>query len=160
MPTRSCRRGARARTCGCRSAIPGVTTAARRLYPTFEDNPDYTSIVNERHHQRLLRLVAPSLWEELEHREAEVRLLGSLFLASVFSGGLAVIEILRELAIVHGVARAAIMWLVASIVLAILIGDGFGHLRRREVEYTYLHTLLAVNAKRRGLLARRENEAE
>ena len=110
--------------------------------------------------KRLLRLVAPSLWEELEHREAEVRLLGSLFLASVFSGGLAVIEILRELAIVHGVARAAIMWLVASIVLAILIGDGFGHLRRREVEYTYLHTLLAVNAKRRGLLARRENEAE
>ena len=31
--------------------------AVARLYPSFADNPDYTSIVNERHHARLTALV-------------------------------------------------------------------------------------------------------
>jgi coniferyl-aldehyde dehydrogenase len=37
--------------------VAAVTSAARRLYPSFDDNPDYTSIVNERHHRRLLGLL-------------------------------------------------------------------------------------------------------
>jgi coniferyl-aldehyde dehydrogenase len=37
--------------------VAAVTIAARRLYPSFDDNPDYTSIVNERHHRRLLGLL-------------------------------------------------------------------------------------------------------
>ena len=37
--------------------VAAVTTAARRLYPSFDDNPDYTSIVNERHQRRLLGLL-------------------------------------------------------------------------------------------------------
>jgi len=31
--------------------------AVRRLYPTLADNPDYTSIVNDHHHRRLLSYV-------------------------------------------------------------------------------------------------------
>ncbi len=37
--------------------VAAVTTATRQLYPSFDDNPDYTSIVNERHHRRLLGLL-------------------------------------------------------------------------------------------------------
>ena len=37
--------------------VAAITSAARRLYPTFADNPDYTSIVNERHLARLAALV-------------------------------------------------------------------------------------------------------
>jgi coniferyl-aldehyde dehydrogenase len=32
--------------------------AIERFYPTLRDNPDYTAIVNDRHHERLSRLVA------------------------------------------------------------------------------------------------------
>ncbi|RQW25398.1 coniferyl aldehyde dehydrogenase [Rhodobacteraceae bacterium CH30] len=35
-----------------------IRLAASRMYPTLRDNPDYTSVVNARHHQRL------SLWLE------------------------------------------------------------------------------------------------
>jgi coniferyl-aldehyde dehydrogenase len=35
-----------------------IGNAASRLYPSFVGNPDYTSIVNDRHYQRLTRLVA------------------------------------------------------------------------------------------------------
>src|SRR5258708_4222909 len=38
--------------------------------------------------KRLLRLMAPPLWEELEHREAEIRLLSATLLAAVFAAGL------------------------------------------------------------------------
>jgi len=37
--------------------VAAVTDAARRLYPAFADNPDYTSIINERHRLRLAGLV-------------------------------------------------------------------------------------------------------
>ena len=37
--------------------VAAITTAAQRLYPSFDDNPDYTSIVNERHHHRVLGLL-------------------------------------------------------------------------------------------------------
>ena len=37
--------------------VAAVRDAVARLYPTFDDNPDYTSIVNARHHARLTALV-------------------------------------------------------------------------------------------------------
>lgn len=37
--------------------VQAYAAAARRLYPTLANNPDYTSIVNERHHARLLGLL-------------------------------------------------------------------------------------------------------
>lgn len=101
--------------------------------------------------KRLLRLIAPPLWEELEHREAEVRLLGSVFLAAVFSAFLSVIEIGREAIVDRQVSVQAAGWFLVSVAVALLAGDGFGHLRRREVEFVYLHTLVAVNAREKGL---------
>ena len=35
-----------------------LTTAIARLYPTLRDNPDYTSIVSDRHYQRLRDMIA------------------------------------------------------------------------------------------------------
>ncbi|MDB6137465.1 MAG: aldehyde dehydrogenase [Verrucomicrobiaceae bacterium] len=37
--------------------VNAFTQAAARLYPAFEANPDYTSIITERHYQRLTALV-------------------------------------------------------------------------------------------------------
>ncbi|HLK36765.1 MAG TPA: coniferyl aldehyde dehydrogenase [Polyangiaceae bacterium] len=37
--------------------VEALTACARRAYPTLRDNPDYTSIVNERHFGRLTELV-------------------------------------------------------------------------------------------------------
>lgn len=39
------------------SAAEQLSRAVRTLYPTVEDNPDYTSIISERHHARLAALV-------------------------------------------------------------------------------------------------------
>jgi coniferyl-aldehyde dehydrogenase len=38
--------------------IDAYADAVGRLYPTLKDNPDYTSIVNERHYERIRELVA------------------------------------------------------------------------------------------------------
>jgi len=38
--------------------VAELTAAVRRLYPTLDANPDYTSIATERHHARLLALLA------------------------------------------------------------------------------------------------------
>ncbi len=35
-----------------------LATAIARLYPTLRDNPDYTAIVSDRHHQRLREMIA------------------------------------------------------------------------------------------------------
>jgi coniferyl-aldehyde dehydrogenase len=37
--------------------VAAVTTAVAKLYPTFAGNPDYTTVVNERHYQRLTGLI-------------------------------------------------------------------------------------------------------
>jgi len=37
--------------------VDAISTAAKRLYPSFANNPDYTSIVNERHLHRLTGLL-------------------------------------------------------------------------------------------------------
>lgn len=40
------------------SLVAAIERAAAALYPTYAANPDYTAIVNERHHARLAALVA------------------------------------------------------------------------------------------------------
>ena len=35
------------------AVVDGLTRAASAMYPTLLDNPDYTAIINDRHHQRL-----------------------------------------------------------------------------------------------------------
>jgi len=35
-----------------------VESSVKRMFPTLRDNPDYTSVVNDRHHQRLLGYLA------------------------------------------------------------------------------------------------------
>ena len=37
--------------------VDAISSAAKRLYPSFANNPDYTSIINERHLQRLTGLL-------------------------------------------------------------------------------------------------------
>lgn len=37
--------------------VDALTTAASAMYPTLIDNPDYTAIINDRHHQRLTEWV-------------------------------------------------------------------------------------------------------
>lgn len=36
-----------------RAVVDGLTAAATAMYPTLLANPDYTSVINDRHHQRL-----------------------------------------------------------------------------------------------------------
>jgi hypothetical protein len=102
--------------------------------------------------KQLLRLIAPALWEELEHREAEIRLLGVTFLAAVFSTGLIVAEIIRQFVLYDRISRESPLWFIASLIAAILLGFGFGYLRVREVDHAYINALIAVNARRCGLL--------
>jgi coniferyl-aldehyde dehydrogenase len=42
----------------CDAFVAALAAAIARMYPTLGDNPDYTSIVNERHYRRLAGLVA------------------------------------------------------------------------------------------------------
>jgi hypothetical protein len=102
--------------------------------------------------KQLLRLTAPALWEELEHREAEIRLLGVTFLAAVFSIGLSAAEIIRQVAFYGRVTDEPLLWFIASLAAAVFLGYGFGYLRIREVDHAYINALIAVNARKRGLL--------
>ena len=55
-----------------RSVVDGVTEAARSLYPEIDTTDDYTSIVSDRHFERLKALV-----EEARERGAEIVEVGS-----------------------------------------------------------------------------------
>jgi hypothetical protein len=90
--------------------------------------------------KRYLHAAAPSLWEESERMEAEVRMAGALFLAALYS------------TLLH-IYTGACAWAVCSGVAFTLLGVGFNRLRIREVGYTYLNLLIAAN------LARRESAA-
>lgn len=114
-----------------------VRMTSRRVKCNVEGLPGPQPFTAAKH---LLHLIAPSLWEDLEHREGEVRLLGVTFLAAIYSFvlGMFAFAINRH----QGVA-GSIAWLLTSAVAAIVLGQGFGHLRVREVDYTYIFALLA-----------------
>jgi hypothetical protein len=95
--------------------------------------------------KRYLRLMAPTLWEESERMEAEVRMSGAMFLACLYSSGLSAVTLLLQYA---GVIRSdghkeTWCWLLLSIVTSLLLGFGFNRLRVREVAYTYTNALIA-----------------
>lgn len=41
--------------------IAAITEAARRMYPSLENNPDYTAIISDHHYQRLQRLLTDAV---------------------------------------------------------------------------------------------------
>lgn len=95
--------------------------------------------------KRYLRLVAPSLWEESERMETEVRMTGALFLASLYSalwGSITVV--LSYVRFIDPNKRIETWcWLFLSIISAFALGFSFNRLRLREVGYTYLNALIA-----------------
>jgi hypothetical protein len=93
--------------------------------------------------KRYLQAVAPSLWEESERLEAEVRLLGALFLAAVYSTLLHAALSLAGLR--QGPAEALFSLLAAG-----LFGLGFDIARLREVAYTWLNVVLAAGVQNKG----------
>jgi hypothetical protein len=100
--------------------------------------------------KRLLLLKAPALWEECEHREAEVRLVGTLCSAAMFSTVLAITEIVRE-SLWYVLRPNAVVWFAASLALMVFLADAFNHIRIREVEYAYLNAIIAFNGDARGM---------
>jgi hypothetical protein len=95
--------------------------------------------------KRYLRLVAPSLWEESERMEAEVRMTGTLFLACLYSVVLSAITlILSYVRAINADGRIeTLCWLLLSLITTLILGFSFNRLRLREVGYTYLNTLIA-----------------
>lgn len=95
--------------------------------------------------KRYLRLVSPTLWEETERREAEVRMTGALFLASIVSALLGALTLLLQLAgrLPAGDRTGVAFWLLLSLAMIYVVGMNFIKLRVTEVSYTYMNTLMA-----------------
>jgi biotin transporter BioY len=96
--------------------------------------------------KRYLRLIAPSLWEESERMEAEVRMAGVLFLASLYSVGLSGIVLflswLGKLQETHWWNMW--LWFILSVLAMCILAESFNRLRVREVGYTYVNALIAA----------------
>jgi hypothetical protein len=89
--------------------------------------------------KRFLRLTAPPLWEELEHVEGEVRMLGSFFVAMLVSALIACVGfVANRVPLAQGIP-----WLVASLALAAVFALAFRAQREREVSVMYLNALIA-----------------
>jgi hypothetical protein len=94
--------------------------------------------------KRYLRLVAPTLWEESERMEAEVRMTGAMFLASFYSFILSLCVLFIQ---IFGMLRGAsklitICWFILSAITTVILAVGFTRLRIREVGYTYVNALI------------------
>jgi hypothetical protein len=87
--------------------------------------------------KRLLKLHAPTLWEEAEQREAEVRMLASLVLAALFSLIVALLQ-----ATVHGNSTRA--WALTSLASGIILVLAYRRRRRLEVVSVYFAVLAAL----------------
>lgn len=92
--------------------------------------------------KRYLRLVAPSLWEENERQEAEVRMTGELLLAAVFSALLSFLTLIARLRTLNWMA--AFIWLVLSILMILFLAANFKRIRIREVAYGYMSALVVL----------------
>lgn len=89
--------------------------------------------------KRIVKSVNPVLWQECEYREAELRFIGSLFLAALFS------FIIAGIALWSG-APGRVSWLFCSLTMVVLLAYVFRRRREREVGYTYLLFLVATRA--------------
>lgn len=87
--------------------------------------------------KRILRQLNSVLWEELEHTEAEARMLGSLFLAALAS-------------IVPVMASVYWPWIFIWGLVAFVLGYGFRKVRKREADYCYLNFLIAIHPPATG----------
>jgi len=83
--------------------------------------------------KRILRESRSVLWEELEHSEAEARMLASLFLAIVAS-------------MLPVVASLSWQWILIWGVSSFTLGYSFRRAREREINYCYLNFLIAGRA--------------
>ena len=83
--------------------------------------------------KRILRQLSSVLWEELEHAEAEARMLGSLFLAALAS-------------IVPVMASVYWPWILTWGLGTLGLGYGFRKARKREADYCYLNFLIVMHA--------------
>jgi hypothetical protein len=86
--------------------------------------------------KRYLHAAVPALWEESERMEAEVRLLGSLHLAAIYSA------LLHAVLAVAGY-RWGLAWSALSVIFALALALGFNIVRFREIAYTYVNVLIA-----------------
>jgi hypothetical protein len=95
--------------------------------------------------KRYLRLAAPSLWEESERMETEVRMTGALFLACLYSALLGAMTVILSYVRVADPSKRieTWCWFFLSIITAFVLGFSFNRLRLREVGYTYLNALIA-----------------
>jgi hypothetical protein len=87
--------------------------------------------------KRMLKLHAAPLWEEAEYREAEVRMLASLFMAALFSLVLATLQYAFA-----DVSNSS--WALASLAATFLLCFAFRARRLREVESVYFAFLSAL----------------
>jgi hypothetical protein len=81
--------------------------------------------------KRVLRVVSPSLWEEVEYAEAESRMAAGLFLASILAVVLSIFPLTR--------------WVMITLPVAFLFGRGFRRYREREAKYGYLNFAVATS---------------
>jgi len=100
--------------------------------------------------KRYIRFISPTLWEESERMEAEVRMTGVLFLASVYS---LLLSLLTGIIYIfnRGVLSdwiGGLFWFVVSVIAMIILAVGWTHLRHNEVSYTYMNVLIAHGAQK------------
>lgn len=99
---------------------------------------------------RILNALSPPLWAQVQTREAECRLTGSLFLCFLYSSALATAVLASR-----GSSYTTIVWLVGSSFCAGILARAFRIVRQREVEYMYIDTLLAAHIHLNALPKRR-----
>lgn len=96
--------------------------------------------------KRLTKVMAPELWAEGQQLEAEVRMMGSLFLAGVLGVVIALLS--------FAISRDPKLWRVALLTsfLTIAFGVAFSRLRKQQVVFTYLNAVIAwsENEKRKA----------
>lgn len=101
-----------------------------------------------------LKAVSPTMWEESERREAEVRMAGVMYLASLFSSALSVCVLAAEAyfrgRLLGGPSLDVLGWLLVSAAGVLVTGESFSLLRVSEVGYTYLNALVACKRGRDG----------
>jgi len=95
--------------------------------------------------KRFLRSMNPPLWEESEHLEAEVRTIGSLFIACALNTPIALYALFRHRELI------IFLWIILAFAATLLLKYAFRTARLREVKYTYLNFILAFS------IAAREN---
>ncbi|MDZ7292715.1 MAG: hypothetical protein ONB42_22530 [candidate division KSB1 bacterium] len=95
--------------------------------------------------KRLLKIYVPELWEEIQHREAQVRMLDSLLLASLFSFMLSVAKLGIDWysGTLPSHLATNLIWLTISMVTTIIMAATYRVRRHREVEDVYHYTLIA-----------------